>query len=246
VQGNSLLTTASTARQAAARIARLLSNSPDIHGILLFGSVARGLSDDDSDIDILVVGTDPGLTSRRLLATLPAKLRERRPALQYYTLRGLSQLFDTGTAFTEHLRREGVILYDRDGSLRAIIKSPRRHAMSIEDEIAKYLARLPQLQNWPQYNGNFLACLAQLYIIGKSIVILALLRLDTPQFDHRTIFDSYRAYYPDRSAAIDTVAELAAFSRLLDGGKDDLPFSYRDAEDRARAAVGAIESLAAP
>jgi predicted nucleotidyltransferase len=237
---------ASSARHAAARIARLLSNSPDIHGVLLFGSVARGLSDADSDIDILVVGTDPRLTSRRLLARLPANLRERRPALQYYTERGLSQLFDTGIAFTEHLRREGVILYDEDGSLHEVIESPNRRAMSIEDEIAKYLTRLPPLQDWPQYNGNFLACLAELYTIGKSVVILALLRLDFPQFDHRTIFDTYRDCYPDRSEAVDTVAALAPFSRLLGGGKDDLPFSYRDAEDQARAAVDAIQSLAAP
>jgi predicted nucleotidyltransferase len=227
-------------------VAASLSSSPAIHGVILFGSVARQRSDADSDIDMLVVGADPHVTGRTLLAALPERLRQWRLAIQYYTEKELALLFDTGPAFTEHLRREGVILYDQDGSLREIISSPGRRTVSIDDEIAMHVGRLRVLEDWPQYNGNFLACLAQLYAIAKAVVILALLRSGIAEFDHRAIFDAYRARYPARGADLDTVAGLAPFSRLLAGGRNELPFSYRNAESHARAAVAAIRRLAAP
>ena len=54
--------------------------------------------------------------------------------------------------------------------------SRSRRSMSIDDEISMLLDRLRPVGEWDQYNGNHLACLAHLYVIGKSVVILALLR----------------------------------------------------------------------
>jgi predicted nucleotidyltransferase len=239
--------TVRSAWDVAGEVATSFAGLPEIDGVLLFGSVARQRSGPDSDIDMLVVGTDPALTSRVLVAGLPARLRRWRLAVQYYTQKDLSQLFEAGPAFTDHLRGEGVILYDRDGRLRELIRSPRRRSITIDDEIAMHLDRLHLLENWPQYNGNFLACLAQLYSIAKAIIILALLRLGSAEFDHRIIFTTYRERYPERSADVDTVAQLAPFSRLLAGNEGvELPFPYRDAEARARAVVAALRRLAAP
>jgi predicted nucleotidyltransferase len=246
VRGSAPSREANSAWEAAELAAASLSALPDIQGVLLFGSVARRRSDPDSDIDMLVVGTTPGLMTGALLAALPANLRKWHLSIQYYTTGELAELFAAGPAFTDHLRREGVVLYDRDGRLGELISSPGGRAISIDDEIALQLSRLGPLEAWPQYNGNFLVCLAELYAIARAVVILVLARSDAAEFDHRTIFSAYRTRYPERGADVDTVAELAPFARLVAGRGGELPFSYRDAEDQAGAAVAAIRRLAAP
>jgi predicted nucleotidyltransferase len=228
VRGSVLPREASSAWEAAELTAASLSGLSGIQGVLLFGSVARRRSDPDSDIDMLVVGTIPGVTVRALLATLPANLRRWRLAVQYYTTGRLAEL------------------YERDGCLSELLGSPVPRAMSIDDEIALQLSCLGPLEAWRQYNGNFLACLAQLSTIARAVVILGLDRSDAAEFDHRTIYSAYRARYPERSADLDTVAGLAPFARLMAGRGGELPFSYWDAEDHARAAVAAIRRLAAP
>jgi predicted nucleotidyltransferase len=234
------------ARRIAERTAELLSGQPAIRGVLLYGSVARCRSDSDSDIDMLVVGVDPGMTSRFLLSGLPKDLKQQRLSFQYMTESELARLFDFRPSFTEHLCREGVILYDENGSLRETMMSPARHPISLDDEISMHLRQLRPLGDWPQYNGNHLACLAQLYAIGKAVTILVLLKSAIAEFDHRTIFDTYRERYPERAGDVAIIAELAAFARLIGGRRASLPFSYRNAEPRARAALAAIQRLAAP
>jgi predicted nucleotidyltransferase len=240
------LGTATSAWQAAEAAAESLSRLGAIRGVVLFGSVARRRSTSDSDIDMLVVGVDPKLTGRALLSALPAQLRQRRLSLQYITENELKRLFMIGPAFTEHLRREGVILYDRNGKLKETMASPARRAISVDDEVSMQLARLRPLEDWPQYNGNHLACLAQLYTIAKAVVILCLLRSGFAEFDHRAIFGTYKELYPNRGEDVNIVSELQGFSRLIAGRGGELPFPYRNAEHRARAAVAAIRRLAAP
>ena len=116
MRGSALPRVANSAWEAAELTAASLSGLPGIQGVLLFGSVARRRSDPESDIDMLVVGSIPGVTTRALLATLPANLRSWRLAIQYYTTGRLAELFAAGPAFTDHLRREGVVLYERGGS----------------------------------------------------------------------------------------------------------------------------------
>ena len=239
-----LLDTVGSARRAAEQVAGALSRLPGVHGVLLFGSVARQTSDADSDIDLIVVGVDPTLTSRALFSALPARLRRWRLSLRYFTEDELSRLFDAGVSFTEHLRREAVVLYDQDGDLGRIVRSSARPTISIDEEIAAQLDRLHPLEDWSQYNGNFLFCFAQLYAIGKAVVILALLRSGVAEFDHRRLFKAYRKRYPNRGADLDTMVDLEPFARLVAGRPNELPFPYRDAEIRGRAAVAAIRRLA--
>jgi predicted nucleotidyltransferase len=235
-----------SAWQAAEETAELLSGLAAIRGVVLFGSVARRTNEKDSDIDILVVGVDPTITGRFLRSGLPAHLTRRRLALRYMTESELARLFDVGLSFTEHLRREGVVLYDRNGGLKETMSSPARYPISIDDQISMHLRQLRPLGNWPQYNGNHLACLAQLYAIAKAVTILVLQKSGTAEFDHRAVFSAYKERYPGRRGDVDTVTELEAFSRLVAGRPGELPFSYRNAEHRARAALAAIHRLAAP
>jgi predicted nucleotidyltransferase len=227
-------------------VAGTLSRLPDVRGVLLFGSVARRRSEVDSDIDLLIVGVNPKLTRHALTSVLPARLRKFPLSLRYLTEAEFVALFETGVSFTEHLRREGVVLYDQNGSLREVVRSSARSAISLDDEIAAQLDRLHPLEDWSQYNGNFLFCFAQLYAIGKAVVILALLRSGVAEFDHRTLFNVYRKRHPEHGADLDVVAELEPFYRLVAGHPNELPFSYRNAEGHGRAAVTAIRHLASP
>jgi predicted nucleotidyltransferase len=240
------LDTVTSAWRVAEQVAGTLSRMPDVLGVLLFGSVARRTNEADSDIDLLVVGVDPKINSQALTSVLPARLRRHHLSLRYFTENELRGLFDAGMSFTEHLRREGIVLYDQNGDLRRIVRSSTQPKVSVDDEIAMQLERLHPLEDWSQYNGNFLFCFSQLYAIGKAVVILALLRSGLAEFDHRRLFNAYRKRYPDRGVDLDTLVGLEPFSRLVSGRPNELPFSYRDAESHGREAVAAIRRLALP
>ena len=99
-------------RDAAERVARCFASLPEIQGVCLFGSVARGDPSGWSDIDLLLVGTDRDLSPRLLLRRLPAECRVQPLSLVYLQPDEARQLFATGSTFVQHLRREGQILHE--------------------------------------------------------------------------------------------------------------------------------------
>ena len=56
---------ASNEREALAEIRRRLFDALSIEQIILFGSVARGEADEESDVDLLVVTTEPMTLNER-------------------------------------------------------------------------------------------------------------------------------------------------------------------------------------
>ncbi len=97
--------------------------------LALFGSYARGDETDDSDIDILSVseGSDgPGLLEI-------GKIR-----ISSYARGHLQSLAKTGSLFVLHLKTDGVVVFDRNDTLRSILSdfTPRASYSTERSEAA--------------------------------------------------------------------------------------------------------------
>ncbi|MCL2057506.1 MAG: nucleotidyltransferase domain-containing protein [Oscillospiraceae bacterium] len=95
---------------------RYISYISDIEGVsrvYLFGSHAYGVPDDGSDIDLLVI-IDDSLDAFKTAYTIQKGLADRNVSLDVL----VNRVFDfnnasEGTTFQSHIRKEGVLLYER-------------------------------------------------------------------------------------------------------------------------------------
>lgn len=85
-----------------------------IHGLLLYGSQARGTSQPSSDVDILQLSSRPGAT-----------VHVGRLSISRYDEDSLRDLMLRGSIFGRHLRVEGQVLFDPAGSLSQILQEYR-------------------------------------------------------------------------------------------------------------------------
>jgi predicted nucleotidyltransferase len=106
----------------SAYISRVVSGLLDYQPekIILFGSAARGDTDEYSDIDLIVVKkTDQRFIQRlvEVMAFLPRDLAVNVDAL-VYTPDELKAMIDEGNPFIEQAVKDGIVLYEKpEGNL---------------------------------------------------------------------------------------------------------------------------------
>lgn len=229
----------------AERIADALSASPAIEGVCVYGSVARGDQTAESDLDILVTGTETGLSSRHLRDRLPPDLRHADVSLSYYPTAALDRLFQRRLAFASHVADEGRILFDRNGALHEIMREVLSRPAYSEEEMRLELERLESLEDVRQFNGYFLFCFAHLYAIGKAVVMLALAREGAPEYRRASAFDALRARHPDVAGHVDAVEALKPYYDVAVRGRDRaLPPPGDDDGRRVTSVVAGIRAIA--
>ena len=93
-----------------------------IHAVVLYGSVARVQAQQDSDVDVLVVGDDPGLHTH-ILDTAYAFMEqlhfEAFLSVVYFGVEQFQELDRRGSPFVTNVLSEGEVLYD-DGTVPSI------------------------------------------------------------------------------------------------------------------------------
>ena len=127
------------------RFARWAAGQAAVEAVALVGSWARGAAHEDSDVDLVLITTDPGtyLTDEGWLAAF-GEVRRTQPedwglvqAVRVFYASGLEvecgvttpewARTDPPDPGTERAVRDGmVILYDRGGLLRALLAAVRR------------------------------------------------------------------------------------------------------------------------
>lgn len=231
-----------TVRDAQHLTSQLVRAFPAIDSVLLCGSVARGDANPWSDIDLLVTSSDPKLT----VAELRNVISERsHVSLIYYR----SPLFATACQrhplFIEHLKKEGVVLFDPVGVLSRMLDTPTYTKKNIAEEIRRYRTKLAPYRYPKRYNNNFLFPLSHLYSIGKAVIMLTLACQGVLEFNRDAAFERFATMNPHLADRVATIARLRPFYRLVNGRKrEPLPFSYHDAATEMEEAVNAIDFLA--
>jgi predicted nucleotidyltransferase len=232
-----------TIQDAKAIAHRLIKAFPGIAGVLLCGSVARGDADEWSDTDLVVIGSDPNLTSERLRKALPR--RNDRISLIYYPTSIFKELYRERALFIAHLKQEGVILYDPRDLFKTIFSQPVLPISDIAEQVKAQRDKLAPYTDPRRFNNNFLFCLSHLYSIGKGIILLGLAKRGVLEFNREAAFRRFAGLNPDLVKETKRVAQLRPFYRLVTGRRPEpLPFSYRSAGRQMQAAVSAIQTLA--
>jgi predicted nucleotidyltransferase len=230
--------------RAAGVTADLVSEFPQVMGVCLFGSVARGDAGPDSDLDLLVVGDDPQLTPSSIRRRLHMQETHPRVSIVYHTAETLDRYFKTGSRFLLHLQLEGEVLYDSSGLLRDLWNRPLLKA-PLHADLVGQLKRLCLYDHPARYNGNFLFPLSHIYAIGKAIVMAILAENEIHEFNRDRALDEFVALFPASRDDIETLRQLSPFYHLVSKGvEQDLPFSHHACEAAVAEAVAAVRRLA--
>jgi predicted nucleotidyltransferase len=235
---------APTLRQAQA-IARFIRRiCPGIDAICVYGSVARGDATEWSDIDFLVLGSDPRITPERLIKAL-SRRRAHRVSLIYYPTSVFRELYKSRALFIAHVRQEGRLLYDRAGVLANVFAQPFVPNVDVAEGVRTHLARLRPYDDTTRFGGNFLFCLSHLYSIAKGIIMLGLASKGLFEFNREAAFQAFQRLHPDLEQEIARVFALRPFYNLVTGRRPEpLPYPYHDADRQTREVVADIRTLA--
>jgi predicted nucleotidyltransferase len=233
------------ARKRAERVsAHLASSVPGVEGVCLFGSVARGDEGEGSDIDLLVLGRDRGLTASGLRRSLPRSLRDDRIAVAYHTPETLDRYLVRWPRFGVHLRREGEVLFDRHGWLRDALDCER--PVSTLEELRLQLLRLANYDSLDRFGDRFLFPLANMYSIGRTVAFALLAERGIFDFNQQSALEQLARLAPDHAADINAIARLRPFAELVQGHSVGLlPFSFEGSGRNVAAAREAIRRLVA-
>ena len=232
-----------TLRDAQELASLLVKRYPGIDAVLLFGSVARGDANEWSDIDLMVTSSDPNLTPEQLQQVLSE--RDEKVSLVYYPTSGFRKLYDERALFIAHLKKEGVVLYDRLDLLKTVLTRPFVPVVDVAEGVKAHRARLAPYTDPRRFNNNFLFCLSHLYSIGKGVIMLGLAKHGMLEFNREEAFRRFAILNPDLAKETEKVAQLRPFYRLVTCRQPEpLPFSYHSAGAEMQEAVSAIETLA--
>jgi len=223
----------------------LVDRFPQVSGVCLYGSVARGDAGPDSDLDLLVVGKDPDLRPSSIRRALDLRGAQPRVSIVYHTPDTLHRYVETGSRFLLHVQLEGEVLYDDSGLLSELKRrSPIRGP--IRAEVDGQLRRLRLYEDAARYNGNFLFPLSHIYAIGKAILMAILSENEIYEFNRDRAFDAFTERFPDSRGDIESLRRLTPFYSLVSKGvEQELPFSYHHCETEVTEAIAAVRRLAA-
>src|SRR5438132_11231814 len=117
--------------------------------------------------------------------------------------------------------------------------------LAVEQELDYQLRRLRSFDDTSQFNGNFLFCLGQLYVIGKAVIMVILAGAGRPEYNKDRAFKVMGRTHPELHADLQRVAELKPFYlQVTRRVKAPFPFSYRDADNHVAGTISAIRRIA--
>ncbi|MGY1846160.1 nucleotidyltransferase family protein [Blastococcus sp. SYSU DS1021] len=153
-----------------------MSRVDGVRALMLYGSYARGDATDQSDIDLLALTDGP-----------PGAWQENHLSLTAYAPGHLRVLAQRGSLFVLHLCREGKVLLDPHGTLRAALSSyrPPRDTMRLASElVAAASGLLSASEEERKAHGPAMRALA--YYIVRSLAYDACARQGATSFSLTT------------------------------------------------------------
>lgn len=185
--------------------------------IVVFGSVARGEADWQSDFDLLVVVEDQNARLRTAgivreqdgIKTVPLVLTSGT------LVNGLS----TRSSFIAHLLDEGVSIFETKEwrELRVRLEAIVADTAFLDAEVRRRIKELQPFTHPEWFANSPVTAKAHVYGVARALVIARLLQLDIHEYSWRRVFDVYAEVFPDRRRDIEAVKALRPYYEVIRG-----------------------------
>ena len=151
--------------------------------VMVFGSAARGDTDSISDRDLLICSN-----KKKELLLIKDVYEKFGWSVSAYTYNKLYKMSNKKSLFLQHLKKDGVILYDRSGVLNDILKSynPKNN---YDDELYlnTYISSLIHIK--PHNYIEYLLIMDMIYVSLRNFGILYLANKKKYEFSYQSIID---------------------------------------------------------
>lgn len=184
----------------------------DVVAVLLFGSMARGDQEQNSDLDVLVVVED---SKRRedVLSMFRAPAYEDSHTPLVLTVKSLRQEAVEHPSFVAHLLDEGTLLQRRPAwdHLRRSLASCAFDSAALAREVRNRARHLEPLLKSERFENSPVTALSHLYGIARSLVIARLLEQGIHEYSWQRAFDRYAELRPELRSTLDELKRLRPY-----------------------------------
>lgn len=237
-----------------------LQKEKNIREIYLFGSVARGEQDEYSDIDILIVIDDCSEEEYIALKDKFAYLLNIPVSwLSVYRITKIMKMYTSGSYFLWHIKKEGKVLYSRNGELAGLLLTLPRYA-GIESDLKEYDEILSDVRR--ELNNEYISvnyelavlaslvrntCIAISYLNGKldfgrsSVVLYCFSEytISVSLEEYEALYQ-YRLYHTGKISSVPE-GEIECLKRWIQIESDLLEIAKRGAGNHEREIVSGME-----
>lgn len=221
----------------------LVDRIRSIEAILLFGSVARGDVQAESDIDLMVIASDP-IRSAEVRAALGEE--HRSTSITCHSWDTLAAARDDEWSFFVHLREEGEILYGGPRLMRGLDRTRRPDSTVWKGRLRTELDRLDRFDDLDRYSAGYNLPLARIFRSARYSCMLENTAAGETAFSRDACFDIFARRHPEVSAETEQMERLWPFHARTQGRREPpLPFEPEaeadvvEAREAARAVLGA-------
>ena len=210
--------------------------------VIVFGSVARGDQDAQSDLDVLVVVDDDEARASLLAASDGGDSASPLVVTRRALLGGLS----LRPSFVAHLLDEGVTVHETPAwaDVRAALVPSAADGEALAREVRRRAKELEPLSRAERFANSPVTVMAHLYGVARALVIARLLQAGVHEYSWRHAFDRYAELRPDLRSDIEALAALRPYYECARGRPGTPTLQAVDTED-VRRLVGSAERLAA-
>lgn len=237
------MTSGCKASHARPLLTEILYEFPAIEAAALYGSVARGDAEAHSDIDLLVLCN--GASKKAVFNEVkPALSHEfHRLSLTLYSRREFKFLDRAGSLFLLHLKRESIILFDRNGFLSTLL-SRFQPKQSYRADFHESLALLDPLQAKVKNSPNEFHRLSYVYSLFRVFGVYLLAEKEIYEFSKSHMAAHLTREYPHLCNAIAALSGLRILNaNFFSGGMHHTPTSYLEDKDSFAAFASALYRL---
>ncbi|QIM22385.1 nucleotidyltransferase domain-containing protein [Phycicoccus sp. HDW14] len=227
-----------------------LAAKADALALIVFGSVARGDESASSDIDLIVLVddfVDRARIKQILSDTAAGTPFENRITPIFFTPEQLVQELTQRPSFAGHLEDEGLLLYEAPRAkplVQALSTLPLITPSSLQEELRDRTELLDQYQHLDRLNNRFTPALAQMYALGRSVVIVKLMQQGVRQYNWGAVFDTLSAHKPALGDDLDRIKGLRAYYDYVhDRSSSPEALPPVDEED-VRAVIASLQKIA--
>jgi predicted nucleotidyltransferase len=181
--------------------------------VWLYGSMARGDTDDSSDVDLLVVGED-----EVDFASLDLPARDRL-SISRYSWQEIEHMAGYGSLFLHHLKREGKPLLEGDDArLRVLLASLGEYSRT-EIELACFARVVDDVECALEGDHSVQFEMSVLGTAARHAAILGCYLMETPDFGRDSAFETLLPQLGYRAEFVNEVIGLYAFRQAENEGR---------------------------